>query len=388
MPDSSRTLPTLGIIGGGQLAKMTAQAALQLGCHTAVVEKHAHAPAASVATHFATGDWSDPQVLLALAAQADVVTLENEFVPADALKVLEDAGVALFPSAATVAVVQDKFLQKSRLAEAGLPVAAFVATADPDAVAAAGARLGWPLVLKARRDGYDGKGNATVRGPEDIAGAWRTLGGDQGRALYVEAWCPFERELAIIVTRGRDGRSVVYPVVETVQRNHICHIVRAPGPVDDAVAARVRTVAQQALDAVGAVGTFGVECFQTASGEVLINELAPRVHNSGHYTIEACACSQFENHVRAVMGWPLGSPAMREPAAVMVNLLGDAPGSGWPSGMADALQVEGVAVHVYGKAQSATGRKMGHVTALGRTVADAEAAALQAAGRLTFGVKA
>lgn len=382
---TTRNHPTLGIIGGGQLAKMTAQAAISMGCQVVILDRQPYGPAAAVAREYLTGDWNDPTALLTLAGKCDVVTLENEFVDARALAALEASGAALFPSATTMDVVQDKFRQKTCLQQAGVPVPRFVDTATRAEVAAAGERFGWPVVLKARRDGYDGKGNATVRGLEDIDAAWRALGGDHERALYVEAFCPFERELAVIVTRGRDGRSVVYPVVETVQRNHICHIVRAPAPVDDDVASRVRAIAQRALDAVGAVGTFGVECFQTREGDVLINELAPRVHNSGHYTIEACASSQFDNHVRAVLGWPLGSPAMRTPAAVMVNLLGDAAGSGWPAGVPTALAVPGAALHVYGKLTSSKGRKMGHVTALGQTVAEAEASALAAANVLTFG---
>lgn len=385
---TTRIHPTLGIIGGGQLAKMIAQSAIQLGCHVVVLERQPHGPAAAVAREFLTGDWNDPAALLTLAGKCDVVTLENEFVDARALAALEASGVALFPSASTIDIVQDKFRQKTCLQDAGVPVPQFVATPSRADVAAAGERFGWPLVLKARRDGYDGKGNATVDSASAIDDAWRTLGGDHERALYAEGFCRFERELAVIVTRDREGRSVVYPVVETVQRNHICHIVRAPAPVPEAVAARVRSIAQRALDAVGAVGTFGVECFQTTDGDVLINELAPRVHNSGHYTIEACASSQFDNHVRAVMGWPLGSPAMRTPAAVMVNLLGESAGPGWPAGVADALAVPGAALHVYGKLTSSRGRKMGHITALGETVALAESVALKAADALTFGESA
>lgn len=380
--------PTLGIVGGGQLAKMTAMAALRLGCDIVILERQDSGPAANLATHFITGDWDDPAVLKTLAARVDLVTLENEFVDARGLAAVEATGAVVLPSSASIAIVQDKFLQKQALESHGVPVPRFAAVSSVEHAIEVAGSFGWPVVLKARRDGYDGKGNVTVRSAAQMADGWKTLGGDRGRTLMVEAFCPFVSELAIIVTRSRTGETVTYPVVETVQEDHICRIVRAPAPVDAAITARVQEIAARALDAVQAVGSFGVECFLTADGQVLINELAPRVHNSGHYTIEACACSQFENHVRAVLGWPLGSPAMVAPAAVMVNLLGHGSGAGWPTGVADALAVPGAHLHLYGKTESRRGRKMGHITALGDTMADAEARASRAANCLTFGARA
>jgi 5-(carboxyamino)imidazole ribonucleotide synthase len=376
--------PRLGIVGGGQLARMTALAALELGCDVLILERHPHSPAANLATHSFLGDWDDPQALLQLAAQVDVVTLENEFVDARSLAVIEAAGGALFPTSRCIGLVQDKLTQKQALVAAGLPVPRFRAVAAPAEVADAAREFGCPLVLKARRNGYDGKGNATVRGPEDIAGAWEKLGAGR-RELFVEQWCPFIKELAVIVTIGRDGSSAVYPVVETVQRDHICHRVFAPAPVAPEISDRAAALAQRAVAAVGGIGSFGVEMFLTADGAVLVNELAPRVHNSGHYTIEACVCSQFENHVRAVLGWPLGATAMVAPAAVMVNLLGAGQGPGRPARLEAALAVPGAHVHVYGKSVSAAGRKMGHVTALGTTLDEARARAEQAAQHIRFG---
>ena len=165
-----------------------------------------------------------------------------------------------------------------------------------------------------------------------FAAGWQTLGGEKNE-LLVEAWFPFRKELAVIVTRGRDGATAVYPVVETIQHNHVCHVVKAPAEISDELAKRAAALAKRAVEAVGGVGSFGVEMFLSANGELAINELAPRVHNSGHYTIEACDCSQFENHVRAVSGWPLGNPLMVAPAAVMVNLLGTEKTSGQPHGL-------------------------------------------------------
>lgn len=377
--------PRLGIVGGGQLAKMTAMASLQLGCDVVVLERNNYSPAANLASHSIVGDWNNPEALIKLASQVDVVTPENEFVDAASLRAMEEGGFTLYPTAACIGLVQDKLVQKRTLAGQGLPVPRFEPVTSAAEVEQAARRLGWPLMLKARRNAYDGKGNATVRSAQEIPAAWTKLGGDAGRELFVEEFCDFVVELATIVTRGRDGKMAIYPVVETVQRNHICHLVKAPAAVGEHTAQQVVGIASRAVASVGGVGSFGVEMFLTRAGQILVNELAPRVHNSGHYTIEACICSQFENHVRAVLGWPLGSTAMVAPAAVMVNLLGERRSPGRPAGLERALAVPGAHVHIYGKAMSGAGRKMGHVTALGNSMDQALAAAQAAAGLIRFG---
>jgi 5-(carboxyamino)imidazole ribonucleotide synthase len=384
MSDRPHRLPALGICGGGQLAKMTAHAAAQLGCSVVILERQSEFAAASRNTHTLIGDWDDPASLLKLASLVDVITLENEFVDAQALATLERHGHPLWPTSATLSRIQDKWIQKQTLADAGLPVPRLRAVVRPEEVAEAAREWGYPVLLKARRNAYDGKGNATIRAPAELPTAWTQLRGDEGRELYVEEFCDFAMELATIITRGRDGATVEYAVVETVQENHICRMVRAPAVIPAATAKAAIDLARQAVCAVGAVGSFGVELFLDRHGQLRINELAPRVHNSGHYTIEACVCSQFENHVRAVFGWPLGSPAMLAPAAVMVNLLGTQDASGIAFGMDRALAVSGAHVHVYGKAMSARGRKMGHVTALGATVEEAMGVADQACRMIEF----
>jgi 5-(carboxyamino)imidazole ribonucleotide synthase len=389
----------VGILGGGQLARMTAEAASALGIEVAILEREAHSPAGRIAAREVVGpggSWTDPAALAALAEGALAVTLENEFVAIGALEALEACGVPVYPSAHTLATVQDKLTQKQFVRAAGVPVPAFAEVTTHDDIARAGAEWGWPLLLKARRNGYDGYGNATLRGPEDIASACARLGWPE-RALLVEAWVPFARELAVMVARGRDGATVVYPVVETIQRDHICHVVRAPAQVAPEVAARAAQVARAAVEAIDGAGVFGVELFETASGQpnppgqVLYNEIAPRPHNSGHYTIEGCETSQFENALRAVLGLPLGSAAMVAPAAVMINVLGARDsgdgrggheGPSRTAGLARALAVPGAHVHIYGKLASRPGRKMGHVTALGATPAEAEARARAAAEAL------
>ena len=385
LPAEARAAITLGIIGGGQLAKMTAQAAAQFGCEVVILERQAEFPAGCLATRTLIGDWDDPGSLLELAALVDVITLENEFVDAAALAVLEQRGHTLWPSSTTMHLIQDKFAQKQTLANAGLPVPGMRAAERIEDVAKIASEWGFPFLLKARRNAYDGKGNATLRSLSDIEVAWDKLGGHRGNPLFAEQFCPFTHELAVIITRGVNGEAVTYPVVETVQRNHVCQIVRAPAPVAPEIAGRAAELACRAVAAVAAVGSFGVEMFLMADGRIFVNELAPRVHNSGHYTIEACECSQFENHLRAVLGWPLGSPAMRAPAAVMVNLLANADGPGTPQGLAEAVRVPGAHVHIYGKASSGKGRKMGHVTALGATPEEALSVAQRAADCIRFG---
>lgn len=376
----------IAIVGGGQLAKMTALSGLQLGCDVLVLERKSEGPAVNLASHFFVGDWDNPDDLINLAEHADVVTLENEFVDANSLSELEKAGHTLFPTAKSIGLVQDKYIQKQILAEAGLPLSPFKKIESRADITTVAEEFNWPLVIKARRNGYDGKGNATVNNASEIDAAWDKLDGNN-RTLYAEAFCPFVSELAIIITTSRNGEVAAYPLVESVQRDHICHVVRCPAPVSEEITAKATDIAKRAVTAIGAIGSFGVEMFLTGDGQVIINELAPRVHNSGHYTIEACECSQFENHVRAVLGWPLGSTKMVKPAAVMVNLLGQGHGHGHPAGFDEALAMAGVHVHIYGKELSQPGRKMGHVTALGETLGEAEATAQAAANVLKFGVK-
>lgn len=372
--------PTLGIVGGGQLARMTTLSAVQLGCAVKILGK-TDPGTASFAQIFPGTVEND---LVRFAAECDLVIFENEFVDADLIQAAEEAGHLCRPGSETFRRVQDKFLQKQTLSQAGLPVAPYREVRTQADILAAGSDYGWPLVLKQRRNGYDGKGNYTVRDASVVEEAWQAMGAGR-RGLYIEEFCPFTMEVATIITRGLDGQMVRYPVVETIQEHHVCHVVKAPAAVSPAVASQALAMAAAAVEAIDAVGSVGVEMFVTGAGQVLINEMAPRVHNSGHYSIEGSFCSQFENHVRAVIGWPLGDPGLVTGAAVMVNLLGVGPGPGQPSGLSEALAVPGAHIHLYGKDRSGLRRKMGHVTALGATVEQALARAESAANHLRFG---
>ncbi|MBS1912376.1 MAG: 5-(carboxyamino)imidazole ribonucleotide synthase [Bacteroidetes bacterium] len=381
----SQTFPTLGILGGGQLARMTAYAAFRLGMRVHVMERSAGSPAGQIAHSETIATPDDHEALLAFASRCDVVTLESEFINEEHLHVLEQAGHLLFPRSGSVALIQDKLRQKETLRQAGVPVAPFKGTATMEEAAAFGEAFGYPFVLKSRRGGYDGYGNATIGSPEEIEAGWTriTSGGDR-QELYCEAFVRFTRELAVMVTRGRNGETAVYPVVETVQRNHICNFVVAPADIEDPAEVLAIDYARRGVEAIGGIGIFGIELFLTANGDVLVNEMAPRPHNSGHYTIEGCVTSQFENHIRAVMGWPLGSTDLRAPGVAMVNILGDSDGPGGIADYAGPLKNPNAHLHLYGKLDSRRGRKMGHVTVLAQTPEAALQQAIEAEALVSF----
>ncbi len=372
----------LGILGGGQLAQMLTQAAISLGVETAIFERQADSPAARLTHQQIVGDWSDESALINFALLCDSVTLENEFVDSLVLRWLAQAGLEVHPSADTLADIQDKLLQKQRMESAGVPVPPFSAVHSLEDVREVADEWGYPFLLKARRNGYDGYGNANIHSEADIEPAWQKLGAHTGRELLAEAFVDFVRELAVMVLRGKDGEVRTYPVVETIQQNHICHIVRAPAAITLETAEIASKLAQKSVEILEGVGVFGVEMFALSDGTVIYNEIAPRPHNSGHYTIEACVTSQFENHIRAVLGWPLGSTEMIRPAAVMVNILGSRSGKAEPDAIKPALNIPGAHLHIYGKRDIRQGRKMGHVTALGDTLEEAESIAQQAADRV------
>jgi 5-(carboxyamino)imidazole ribonucleotide synthase len=343
---------------------MTAQAAQRLGVQVAVLDAAPHSPAGQVTPLEFVGQWQDPEAVRRFAGGCDVITLENEFIDAEVLAVLEDSGKPVFPDSGTIGKIQDKFIQKQHLAQAGLAVAPFRSIAGEAEAVACGRDFGYPFLLKARRNAYDGYGNRTIRTAQEIPAAMRDLGFPE-RTLYAEKHVAFRAELATLVARGRNGKAVVYPVVESRQEHHICKWVLAPARVDRGIAAEVSRLALSAAETVNAVGILGVELFLGPDDAVLINELAPRPHNTGHYTIEACATSQFENHARAVLGWPLGDPGLIVPAAAMVNLLGKRDGPGRLDDLPAALAHPRAKLHLYGKAESRKGRKLGHVTVVG-----------------------
>lgn len=349
-------LARLGIIGGGQLARMLVPSASRLGCETVVLDPTENSPGGQLAASQLVGAFDDPEALRALVTQCTVTTYEIETIDTTVLQALEQEGHRIVPSAAVLSVIQDKLLQKQHLAAAGIPVPEFRELPSPDARALAD--FGLPLVQKARRGGYDGRGVAVFL---DIVIEEQVLRTPSMVERFVDHRC----ELAVLVARGMDGETRAWPVVEMVfdDRANVLDLLLAPARIDAETAERARRIAIDAVCALSGVGVFGVELFLTRSGEILVNEIAPRTHNSGHWTIEACTTSQFEQQVRVVTGLPLGATTQHSPA-VMVNLLGaeDAHGTPVVEGLAQALALPGVSVHLYGKHEVRPFRKMGHVT--------------------------
>jgi len=353
---------TVGMVGAGQLARMTHAAAIGLGVRLRVLAAAADDAAARVNPSTVVDDWGSLEALRAFAAGCDVVTFDHELLDPAHLAALVDEGVALAPPPAAKRFAQDKLHQRRGLAAAGLAVPAFAEVGERGHVAAFAEAHGWPAVLKATRGGYDGRGVWLV-GADDVAAVW----GEAARAgqLVVEAHVPVATELAVLVARTAAGDTAVYPVVETVQRDGICVETLAPARVEADVARRAGELGRRVADAVGAVGMCAVELFATPGGELVVNELALRPHNSGHWSIEGAVTSQFANHLRAVLGWPLGATEPTGAAVATVNLLGPADGSDPAQRLPRALEVADAHVHLYGKA-ARPGRKLGHVTVVGR----------------------
>ncbi|MEN9795347.1 MAG: hypothetical protein RLZZ150_324 [Bacteroidota bacterium] len=375
---------TLGILGGGQLAKMTAQEAYRMGMRVAVIEHGESSPAGVMTKLEFPGGWKDSDELERFIAASDIITLENEFIDPEILDVIAERR-HVFPTPATMRLVQDKFTQKTTMAAVGIPVPTFAEMSTKDDLVAFGQQHGYPFVVKTRKFGYDGYGNATIRRETEIDMVWRRfMEGEEPRPLMAESFVTFTKELAVMVARNRRGEIAVYPCVQTIQQGHICVTVLAPAPIEEHLQKRAQDIAVKCVEAVDGVGVFGVEMFLTTDDQIVFNEIAPRPHNSGHYTIEACYTSQFENCIRAVTNMPLGSAEMRVPAACMINLLGERTGSGIPDSVLEMLRIDTVALHLYGKKDVRMGRKMGHLTATGATVDDAFAAANAALERFVW----
>jgi 5-(carboxyamino)imidazole ribonucleotide synthase len=375
---------TLGILGGGQLAKMTAQEAYRMGMRVAVIEHGESSPAGVMTKLEFPGGWKDSEELERFIAASDIITLENEFIDPEILDVIAERR-HVFPTPATMRLVQDKFTQKTTMAAVGIPVPTFAEMSTKDDLVAFGQQHGYPFVVKTRKFGYDGYGNATIRRETEIDMVWRRfMEGEEPRPLMAESFVTFTKELAVMVARNRRGEIAVYPCVQTIQQGHICVTVLAPAPIEEHLQKRAQEIAVQCVEAVNGVGVFGIEMFLTVDDQIVFNEIAPRPHNSGHYTIEACFTSQFENCIRAVTNMPLGSAEMRVPAACMINLLGERTGSGIPDSVLEMLRIDTVALHLYGKKDVRMGRKMGHLTATGATVDEAFAAANAALDRFVW----
>ena len=371
--------PTVGVIGGGQLGRMLGEAAAPLGIDVIVVDPTPDAPASPVVTDQVVADFDDPDALAELAERADYLTYEIELAGTGALQtVSQETGTPVHPKPETLSLIEDKLVQKRRLEDAGVPVSPFRGVDSVAELRDALDELGYPAMLKARQGGYDGRGNVPIESPDDVEDAFETVVDaapgatpeDPSGAAMVEAFVDFERELAVMGVRG-DGERDTFPVTETIHREEILRETVSPPRADPAVRERAWEVALDVLDAMVGRGVFGIELFQGPDDEILLNEIAPRPHNSGHWTIEGALTSQFEQHLRAVVGWPLGATDRRSPT-VTANVLGDVDERQVATlrNVDRVLEADGASLHYYGKDAVYRLRKMGHVTQVGNGNAD------------------
>jgi len=352
--------PTLGVVGGGQLGRMMGEAVAPLGVEVVVLDPTPGCPASPVVSDQIVGGFDDADAIHELASRVDALTFEIELADPDLMaEAAAEHDVPVHPDPDTLRTIQDKLVQKEALVDAGIPVPEFVAVATAEGLERVVEEFGG-VMLKAREGGYDGRGNVPVDDPADAADALDEVGGN----AMAEEFLDFEREIAVMGLKGADGETRTYPVTETIHREEILRESVAPARTDDAVVAEAESVARDVLDVLDGRGVYGIELFETRDGDVLVNEIAPRPHNSGHWTIEGARTSQFENHVRAVLGWPLGPTDLVAPA-VTANVLGDTEGTrpATMSGVDDVLAASGADLHWYGKDDVRPLRKMGHLTA-------------------------
>lgn len=362
------SIKRVGVIGGGQLAWMMASAADKLGVELVVQTPNKGDPAVAIASDTIFAPVDDATATATLAKRCDVVTFENEFVDLKALAPLVDRGICFRPGLQVLSPLLDKYYQRRYLQQIGLPVPKFATLEDiSDA-------WQFPLVLKSRRHGYDGQGTFIIQDADTLQQIIDSAG--KKTSFLVEEFIPFTKELAIIAARSPKGEIATYPVVETLQKNQVCHRVIAPADISNELTAQIEEMTRKLLNNLQAVGIFGIELFLKSDRQVLVNEIAPRTHNSGHFTLDACECSQFEQHLRAVCDLTLGNTALRTPAAVMVNLLGyENAENDYLVKRQQLAALPQANVYWYNKKTSRPGRKLGHVTVLLDRVGDAEAIA-------------
>ncbi|HRK24463.1 MAG TPA: 5-(carboxyamino)imidazole ribonucleotide synthase [Beijerinckiaceae bacterium] len=351
---------TIGILGGGQLGRMAALAAAELGLRTLIYQPEREGPAFDVATECMTGDYEDAEALARFAARCDVITYEFENVPARTVEILAPLK-PVRPGARMLSISQDRLHEKTFMSDLGIETAPFWSVDSLTELEVAVLALGRPSVLKTRRFGYDGKGQVVIRPDTALPAAYDAIG---GAPAILEGFVPFSAEVSVIAARGLDGTFAAYDVCENEHRNHILWQTNVPARISPETQARALDIARRIGDGLDAVGVFAVEMFLLRDGgseRLIVNEIAPRVHNSGHWTIEGAETSQFEQHIRAIAGWPLGSVACTGASVTMQNLIGDEAGD-W----ARLLAEPGAHLHLYGKSEPRPGRKMGHVTRVRR----------------------
>ena len=372
-----KTKQKVGIIGGGQLGKMIIIEAKKMGFYVIILDPTPSCPADSIADEHIIAEFDDKKGVRKLADKADVITYEFEHIGVKILKELEDEGHKIYPTAASLEIIQNKYRQKELLQKNRIPVPEFFKISCIDDIKKAGEKFSYPLMLKSCTGGYDGKGNAVINSLEDISTAYKELGAGKS-TLMVEEFIPFNKEISVLTCRGIDGDIVVYPVGENDHQNNILYETRVPADISSKLTEEAMDLAHQVMEVFSGVGMFCVEMFLTKDDKLMINEVAPRPHNSGHYTIEGCVTSQFEQHIRAITGLPLGDTTLIRPT-VMRNILGTGnTGDALVIGIDKALQIKGVKTHIYDKKVTRPGRKMGHITVTADILSEAVEKALKA----------
>ncbi|MBM7616025.1 5-(carboxyamino)imidazole ribonucleotide synthase [Alkaliphilus hydrothermalis] len=361
----------VGIVGGGQLGKMMVLEGKKMGIYFVVLDPNADCPAASIVDELIVGDFYDPLKIKKLAEKCDVITYEFEHINAEVLIDLQKSGHKIYPSPHTLMKIQDKAYQKQFLQSNDIPVANFEVIDSLDDLNRAVETFGVPLLLKSCRGGYDGKGNYLIKSHDEIEEAYKALGEGVWK-LMVEEFVPFTKEISVVVGRGISGDLEVFPLCENLHENNILKMTIFPARVNDIVATKAKELAFKTMEVLEGVGVFCIEMFVTEEEDVLVNEIAPRTHNSGHYTIEGCSISQFGQHIRSILELPLGKVQLNR-AGVMINILGEANYRGKAKlvGAKEALALPQVFLHYYGKITTSPYRKVGHVTILGDTIDEA-----------------
>lgn len=377
-----RDMHKIGIIGGGQLGKMMILDAKRLDYYFVILDPTQNCPADSIADEHIVASFDDVDAIKELAQRVDVVTYEFEHINAKALQLLESEGHKVYPSSETLLHIQNKLVQKDWLRKHEIPVPDYLGVEGIDGILEAGEKYGYPIILKTCTGGYDGKGNAVIKTKDDVTSAYELLGSGQ-LPLMVEEFVPFEKEVSILVCRSENGDIKVFPVAENVHVNSILDETTVPAIISDVSTKEAMDIARKTIEVFDCCGMLCIELFVKKDGHILVNELAPRPHNSGHYTIEGCYTSQYENHIRAILGQPLGDTSLIRPTA-MKNIIGQTNGEAKVKGLEKAYERPGVKIHLYGKEKVAVGRKMGHITATAPTIEEAVEAVRYAHSKISF----
>lgn len=359
----------LGIIGGGQLGKMIAQEAKRMSLKVIVLDPSYDCPASVVSDDIIVADFKDESAIRKLAAMSDILTYEIELANSNALKELESKNYPVYPSPETLRLVQNKYRQKSFLKNNNISVPKFDLVRSQEHLEELCEQYGLPAILKASEDSYDGRGNFLISSKDGVKQGLLTF---EGRECMLEKFIPFVKEISVMTARNPSGQIESFPVAENTHVNNILDMTIVPARISENVLAKAQEIAQKTLRTLKGAGIFGIEMFVIPDGDIVINEIAPRPHNSGHYSIEACSISQFEQHIRAVLDLPLSKPRLLTPA-VMLNLLGpeDRSGPYKISGLKELFSISGLKLHVYGKKTSKPRRKLGHITITSQTIDEA-----------------